>query len=160
MKLKEYIEQQIKTDYFSGLLERYRLANTFMGSFREQYCAQNSKNEKATAATVPFFNPDNIEIDEISSDQVAKRYVLTFPDTSVMLPKNKMFTNCSFADRRSLKCKPSVLSKKFHNSNNGDVAAFYRNKDKPIFPTVRTERYFTITKASNNAIIFINGTRQ
>ena len=136
MKLKEYIEQQIKTDYFSGLLERYRLANTFMGSFREQYCAPNSKNEKATAATVPFFNPDNIEIEEISSDQVAKRYVLTFPDTSVMLPKNKMFTNCSFADRRSLKCKPSVLSKKFHNSNNGDVAAFYRNKEAYIVSTL------------------------
>ena len=43
MKLKEYIEKQNETSYFSGLLERYYLAREFIYSFNDGY---HEKKEK------------------------------------------------------------------------------------------------------------------
>lgn len=133
MKLKEYIEKQNETSYFSGLLERYYLAQEFVYSFNDEYCGNNGKN---IAAIVPFFNLDNIEIQEVQPDEdtLVKRYKVIFPDAKLILPNNELFANCSFADYRALKYKP-VLGK-VHDSKNGKVSALYKSKEEFVVSTL------------------------
>lgn len=126
MKLKEYIEKQNETSYFSGLLERYYLAQEFIYSFNDEYREKNGKN---VATIVPFFNLDNIEIQEVQPDEdtSVKHYKVIFPDVKSILPKNELFANCPFADYRTLKCKPALG--KVHDSNNGEVSALYKKEE-------------------------------
>lgn len=126
MKLKEYIEKQNETSYFSGLLERYYLAQEFIYSFNDEYREKNGKN---FVATVPFFNLDNIEIQEVQPDEdtSVKHYKVIFPDVKSILPKNELFANCPFADYRTLRCKPALG--KVHDSNNGEVSALYKKEE-------------------------------
>ena len=133
MKLKEYIEKQNETSYFSGLLERYCLAQEFIYSFNDGY---REKNRKNIVATVPFFNLDNIEIQEVQPDEdtLAKRYEVIFPDVKSILPKNEPFANACYADYRTLRCKPALG--KAHDSSNGEVSVFYKNKEEYVVSTL------------------------
>lgn len=133
MKLKEYIEKQNNASYFSGLLERYYLAQEFIYSFNDGYREKNGKN---IVATVPFFNLDNIKIQEVQPDEdtLAKRYKVIFPDVKSILPKNETFANVCYADYRTLRCKPMLG--KAHDSSNGEVSAFYKNKEEYVVSTL------------------------
>ena len=132
MKLKEYIEKQNETSYFSGLLERYYLAQEFICSFHDGYREKNGKN---IAVIVPFFNLDNIEIQEVQPDEdtLVKHYKVILPDVK-SISKNEPFANASFADYRTLRFKPALG--KTHDSDNGEVSAHYKSKEEYVVSTL------------------------
>lgn len=115
MKLKEYIENQLQESYYSGLLERYHLAIEFMRSFNDEYSLN-----KGISAVVPFFDLDNIELEERSQEQnnSVKNYEVILPDNSSFPKDYDTFTNYAFVH-------PQALPSNADSENNGEVSDFY-----------------------------------
>ncbi len=135
--LYDYLEEQNTRSYFSGIVERYFLANEFFSSCNDTFADSND----SLTHIIPFLNLKNVHIQrlELEEGELIPKYLFIFPSIDE-IGLNDHFDNYSFSDNSLFLVRKLTGLKE---STNKDVITLCK-KNESLYIKTLSEIAFSI----------------
>lgn len=122
--LANYLAKQKEKWFFIGTIERYLLAAEFINAYNDEFGDKKS----TVARRLPFFNPENIGIENIACEDGLQRFKVVFPEFDYANDKSTLYYNIEYGHGELFETKNFIG--KPHTSNLSEVWNRCNGSDK------------------------------